>query len=219
MASNPTTYAILISDIDPWPIPTTLKRKLQEVQLQDGIKERNIACSISMSFYHVRSKRFFGSTFVGYEHVFSITDSTHVSFPARNLNEMMYFQSKIQDRNCFAVLELVMTTYDSFNGSVASRYGCGWALLKPFLPTYGTKGNSQLDGIISTGKINVYAGTPKDLLSMKGDGAAVLKQLTNKKVDQPVSIVSYKIWRQDALNEIITSSNIVRIFHFSLTQH
>ena len=66
---NSTAYAILVASIAPWNISNSIKRKLEEIQLSG---ERQIACSLSMSFYHAQSKKFYGSTFVGHEHTFTL---------------------------------------------------------------------------------------------------------------------------------------------------
>ena len=210
-----TAYAMLVSSIEPyWPMPPTLKRKLQEAQLKEGAEETKIACSIAMSFYHTSSKRFYGSTWVGYEHVLPVSNFQNLQFPVRNLNELMYFQSSVDnDPNRLAVIELVTTTFDSFTGSVASRYGCGWALISPFHIVEKNKEETRFT------RITVFEGTPRELLSLKGDGAAILRQLNMKKIEGEPSVISYRIWRLETMSKLFKTSGIVstaKIFEVSI---
>lgn len=194
LAAKPTAYAFLLSSIDHWPIPPSLKKILETAEL-DGMQETRITCSISMSFYHTLSKRFYGSTWVGHEHPFSIKTSTK-RIPIDNLNELTYFQTRINDPNCFIVVELVMAILSPLDGSVSRRYGCGWALVNPFF----------LDLAMSTGKIGLYSGSPRDLLQLKGSGSSIQKELLIKqRAGTTSAMVTYTIWRPTDLGLSLAS--------------
>ena len=79
-----------------------------------------------MSFYHSASKRFFGSTWMGFK------QSPPKKSAVLLVNEVVYWNSSIVDPNCFAVVELVATEVDDSSGVVIGQYGCGWSMLQPF---------------------------------------------------------------------------------------
>lgn len=184
-AETPITYACLLSSISSWPLPSSLTKRWEAEEL-NGMHQRHITCSVSMSFYHTLSKRFFGSTWVGHEHHFSVKSSTK-KLPVDNLNELVYFNSSIRDsKDCFAVVELVVTTLNALDDSVARRYGCGYALIHSFLPVIDQCQNKTT---------HLFAGSPRDLLQLKGNGA-LLDQLAKKAT---ASTLSYALWRPEGL--------------------
>lgn len=206
----PTAYALLLSGVEPWPIPSALKKKMKDEKLQFGMICKKIACSISMTFYHVLSKKFFGSTFVGHEYVVS-TEATNIPISVKNFNEIMYFQSRIRDPNCFAVIELVMSTFDSVSDEVSNRYGCGWTIINPFEFEVDKEHQSNDIGsckLITSGNLCVYRGSPRELVTKKGDGKDVLKHFNSTKMD---TFIPYKLWNFESLNRVVMTWNIVSI--------
>jgi hypothetical protein len=188
----PSTYAVLLSSISSWPLP----KKVQETSKGSPTK---IECSVSISFFHLPSKQFYGSTFLGTEHPFQLNNSFEL--PMSNLNELVYFQTSINDPNCFIVIELVTTTRNPINEDVDKRFGSGWAIIKPFLDERLVQEN---DIVISSGEVKIFQGTPRELLQLKGDTASILKQLEQKN-----SSLSFQIWRPSHIGEIIKTSNVV----------
>jgi len=145
----------------------------------------NVTCSMSMTFYHSKSKRFYGSTWVGHEHPFTIKSSS-TKLVLDNFSELTYFFTRINDPCCFIVIELIMNILSPLDGSVSERLGCGWAVVNPFL-----------GGSMSNGSICLLGGSPRRLIELKGNRAAIL-------IDQlaehgSLSQLSFKIWRLKGL--------------------
>ena len=102
-------------------MPAALTKRLQE---HPG---HSLKYSVSMSFYHSSSKRFFGSTWMGFKQSPPKKGGENLLF-----NEVVYWSSSVVDPNCFSVIELVATEVDNSSGVVMGQYGCGWAMLQPF---------------------------------------------------------------------------------------
>ena len=104
-SADPTMFAISIDSIMPWNVSSNVKRKLEETPC---LGERRITCSVSLSFFHTPSKKFYGSTFIGHQHTFSLKNINEIkSLSLYNLNELVYFQTRVNDPNSVLVCELV----------------------------------------------------------------------------------------------------------------
>jgi len=118
--------------------------------------------SISLTFYHVSSKRFFGSTFIGCEHKYNTkTDNERDSIL---LNELVYFSPKY-DRGDeqLIIVELIATEYNRKSGTKEGVYGCGWTLLR--IPTI--KGAERRKNVIQEYRsVPLNLGSPKIILRM-----------------------------------------------------
>lgn len=185
---HPTVYAFLFSSINPWPIPPSFKKRLQSEEL-DGIQVLNITCSLSMTFYHSKTKRFYGSTYIGHEHHCTIQKSSS-KIVFENFNELTYFFTRINDPNCFIVIELVLNILSPLSGGISGRVGCGWAIINPYVGE-----------LKSTGKICLHEGSPKRLLECKGNHTAIENHLT--KHNKTTSVVSFTIWRSESLSKTL----------------
>ena len=134
-----------------------------------------------MTFFHGRSQRFFGNTWIGSEH--------HVTSLGKcdsfNLNEIVYFRSKIVDPTCYCVIELVATEYWPGKSTPARLYGCGWSLINPFT-------TEVADGITF-----VHHGTPNRLLRIS---QSELESLFNCSPVQ--SSIKYDTSKYEILNKI-----------------
>lgn len=201
-ADEPTTYAMSVESISPWHISNNMKRKLEETQC---LGERKIACSVSMSFFHAASKKFYGCTsFIGHEHVFVLKNSlNHLSI---NLNELVYFQTKVVDPNSVVVCELVASLFDQFGEDVEKKYGCGFAVLTPFSDCEDDSERSQGDPVKS-GSICIYDGSPRDLLDAKEPGS-ISQQLRKQETK---CMMSYKVWHCGEIGAAIKSLRVVSL--------
>lgn len=198
-ADEPTTYAISIDGISPWRISSNIRRKLEETQC---LGERRITCSISMSFFHVTSKKFYGSTFLGHEHTFTLKNLNEINnLSMTNLNELIYFNTRVTDPNAVLVCELVTSLYDQFGGGIEKRFGCGYGVICLFSDFDGEL-NARHDPIKS-GSICIFDGSPRDLLTVKGQGGSI-KQETK-------CMLSYRMWRCDGIGAVINTSAIVSV--------
>lgn len=117
---KPTAFVLNLRSIESWPVPTALRQRL------DQHPNHSLKYSVSMSFYHSVSKRFFGSTWMGYK------QSPPKKSDVLLVNELVYWQSSIADPNCFAIIELVATEVDTNSDVIVGQYGCGWAMMQPF---------------------------------------------------------------------------------------
>ena len=179
-----TSYAFLLSSINPWPMPPSLKKRLQTAEL-NRMHLTKVTCSMSMTFYHPKSKRFYGSTWVGHEHPCTIKSSS-TKLVLDNFSELTYFFTRINDPCCFIVIELIMNILGPLDGSVSERLGCGWAIVNPFL-----------GGSMSNGSICLLGGSPRRLLELKGNRAAILIDQLAK--HGSLSQLSFAIWRLEGL--------------------
>jgi hypothetical protein len=189
MVGDPATYAVCVSNTT-WPLSGSIKKRLEETG------ERRITCSMSMSFYHFTGAKFYGSTFVGHEHAFtlkSVKNDTLIQI--KNFNELVYFQTKVYDSNCFVVIELVVSLYDHYGDVVEKRYGCGFVLISTFF--------SELP---YAGSTHVYEGSPRELLSLRG-GSSIFEQLRKQ---ETILELSYQVWRCENIGEVLKFSNLVR---------
>jgi len=151
-AKKPTAFVLNLRSVESWPIPSALTKRLQEYP------SHSLKYSVAMSFYHSASKRFFGSTWMGFK------QSPPKKSDVLLVNEVVYWNSSIVDPNCFAVLELVATEVDDSSGVVMGQYGCGWSMLQPFGDT-GVKDISLENKLGEEGyqPLKVYSGTPRKL--------------------------------------------------------
>jgi hypothetical protein len=198
---EPKTYAMLIQSISPWHISNSMKRKLEETQC---LGKRQIACSVSMSFFHAGSKKFYGSTFVGHEHIFVLKNGlSEINYLTINLNELVYFHTKVVDPNSVIVCELVASLFDQF-GEGEKRYGCGFAVVSPFSDCCEDDSERSHKNPVKSGSICIYDGSPRDLLDAKEPGG-IFQQLRKQETK---CMMLYKIWR---CSEIGTALNSVRL--------
>ena len=199
---NSTVYALLLSSIIPWN-SNSIKRTLEKMH---HIGERRIKCSISMSFFHTPTKKFYGSTFVGHEHFFVLKNLDQMNnVSMKNLNELVYFHTSVVNPNSVVVCELIVSVFEPMGNGIETRHGCGFAVISPFLDCNDEIGSRG--GLLKSDSICVYEGSPRDLLGIKGQ-VNILKQLSERKTK---SIMSYKSWRCDDIGEVIRTVNIVSL--------
>ena len=139
-----TSYAFHLSSINRWPMPPSLKKRLQIDEL-NRMHLMKVTCSMSMTCFHSKSKQFYGSTWVVHEHPCMIKSSS-TKLVLENFSELTYFFTRINDPCCFIVIELIMNILGPLDGSVSERLGCGWAVVNPFLGGSMSNGNICLLG-------------------------------------------------------------------------
>jgi len=152
-----TVFAINIYSVFPsWPIPKSIQKRLA---YNSDIK---LTISISLSFYHVPSKRFFGSTFVSGEVEYHAKDDSKND--SIFLNELIYFCPKYDRGDMqLIIVELIANEYSRKTGTKQGVYGCGWTLLR--IPT--TKDAERKKNVIQEYRsVPLNLGTPKILLRM-----------------------------------------------------
>jgi len=109
--------------------------------------------------------------------------SSSTKLVLENFSELTYFFTRINDPCCFIVIELIMNILGplALDGSVSERLGCGWAVVNPFL-----------GGSMSNGNICLLGGSPRHLLELKGNRAAILIDQLAK--HGSLSQLSFTIW-------------------------
>ena len=195
---HPTTFAISIDRIIPWNT-SNIRRKLEELHYLGEIR---VAFSVSLSLFHTESKQFYGSTFVGHDHVVTLKNLKEFdTLSMNNLNELVYFQTRVIDPNSVVVCELVASLFDQFGEGIERRYGCGFAIINPFCVDEDASITENLkQRPIKSGITFVYDGSPRDLLGLKEPSGA-LEQLRTSKRDTK-SAVSYKIWQCNGITTV-----------------
>ena len=88
-----TSYAFHLSSINRWPMPPSLKKRLQIDEL-NRMHLMKVTCSMSMTCFHSKSKQFYGSTWVVHEHPCMIKSSS-TKLVLENFSELTYFFTRI----------------------------------------------------------------------------------------------------------------------------
>ena len=94
----------------------------------------SLELSLSLSFFHRKSRRFFGSTWLGPRRLPDDGEGGGADFDVA-YKSMLYWYSHVDDQECLAIVELVATQLDtSMKGDpvTVAQYGCGWTYLRPF---------------------------------------------------------------------------------------
>ena len=179
--NNQTLFAVNIYSVFPyWPIPKAIQKRMSYNQ------DIRLTFSISLTFYHVPSKRFFGSTYIGYE-------NEHIPKPDREsdcflLNELVYFSPKY-DRgdDQLLVVELIATEYNRKTETKEGIYGCGWTLVR--IPTI--KDAERRKSVIQEYRsVPLNLGSPKILLRMTSNE---VRDIYDSSVSSGFQ-VQYELW-------------------------
>jgi len=119
--STPTPFALNLWRVDGWKVPA----KLHERVMAAG---HSLELSLSLSFFHRKSRRFFGSTWLGPRRLPDDGEGGGADFDVA-YKSMLYWYSHVDDQECLAIVELVATQLDtSMKGDpvTVAQYGCGW---------------------------------------------------------------------------------------------
>jgi hypothetical protein len=109
--------ALCFEKLQGWTVPIHL---LQDMDINDY----EITIQLSLTLFHLRSKAYFGSTWMGA--AISLCDSgkdvlpdvIDISYP-----EIVYLISRITDPSCVAVVEIVITKTDKVKKILMSQFG------------------------------------------------------------------------------------------------
>lgn len=117
MASRQSSVCLCLEKLEGWSIP---------LQLLEAVDrgECSLAVQISLSLFHLASRTFFGTTWMGAPTALSGDDGDHIpDILDVNYNEIVYFVSRIFDPACVGVLEIVVSKRDKDQNLVMSQHG------------------------------------------------------------------------------------------------
>ena len=150
-------YALVLERVSNWRVPEALRSRVAS-------SGHSLRLSLSLSLFHLRSRTFFGSTWMGPRvHTLGAEAAAEGAAPSVAVGEVVYLVSCIEDPSCLLVLELVATEYDDVGDRSIEQYGCGWSFLRPFDPARLSRGLS--------GSLELLAGTPRLLLNLSPSAA------------------------------------------------
>jgi hypothetical protein len=116
-SSKPRGLTLSFEKISGWSIPVDL--------LQDfDAGKYDISVQLCLSMFHLESKTFFGSTWMGTSIFIAESDKTIISdIIDINYNEIIYLITKLNDPTCVAVVEIVVSRISKDSEIIISQHG------------------------------------------------------------------------------------------------
>jgi hypothetical protein len=117
MSQRSRGLALCFEKLQGWTVPVHL---LQDMDLHDY----DITLQLSLSLFHLRSRTFFGSSWMGSP--VSLSDSGKDVLPDVldiNYLEIIYMFSRITDPSCVAAVEIVVSKTDKYKKILLHQYG------------------------------------------------------------------------------------------------
>lgn len=141
-----------------WSPPTSL---LDAVDSGDY----EISVQLSFSLFHLNSKSFFGTTWMGTPISLGDGKKSLPDIIDFDYNEIIYMMSRITDPTCVGVVEIVASKIDIHKNLSVAQYGCGWTMLNMFSSLEVTPGDVSdgYENVLST-SCTFLTGSPRDLL-------------------------------------------------------
>jgi hypothetical protein len=118
--------ALCFEKLQGWTVPVHL---LQDMDLRNY----DITLQLTLSLFHLRSRTFFGSSWMGSP--VSLSDSGRDVLPDVidiNYLEIIYMFSRLTDPSCVAVVEIVVSKTDKYKKILLNQYG--FVTLLPHIP-------------------------------------------------------------------------------------
>ena len=118
-SSKPRGLALCFEKVQGWAIPNQLLEDMD-------VKGYEVSVQLSLSMFHTLSGTFFGSTWMGAS--IPLLGSERDSLAAAavvdfDYNDLLYMISRLQDKTCVAVIEIVASTIDKKNDVLVSQHG------------------------------------------------------------------------------------------------
>lgn len=116
MGEERRAYALCFEKVANWRLPDSVLKAF-------GKGDYEITLQLTLSFYHLNSASFFGSTWMGPPISLGNSDRllpTSVDF---EYADVVYLISRITDPTCVAVIEIVASKYDAGRNLVAMQFG------------------------------------------------------------------------------------------------
>ena len=100
-----------------WTIPNQLLEDMD-------VKGYQVSVQLSLSMFHTQSCSFFGSTWMGAPIQLGEADKDSLADVVDfNYNDLLYMISRLQDKTCVAVIEIVASTVDKKSDVLVSQHG------------------------------------------------------------------------------------------------
>ena len=163
-------FAITFEKITGFSIPSTFIGHAFSIQL-------------SFSFFHIKSQSFFGSTWLSFPvDIPADSPGDAVSIVDIDINDIIYFVSRLTDPACVGVVEIVASLQSSAGKVPAGQYGCGWTMLNCFSSTSSSLSDiADGEESIITTSFSLFTGSPRDLI-MYSDLSTLSKELAKNEL-------------------------------------
>lgn len=125
MSEERRAYALCFEKVTNWHLPETILKAF-------GEGDYEITLQLSLSFYHLNSASFFGSTWMGPAISLGSSDRKLPAALDFDYADIVYFLSRISDPSCVAVIEIVVSKFDNQRNLVTKQFGCGWTMINVF---------------------------------------------------------------------------------------
>lgn len=119
LSSKPRGLALCFEKVQGWTIPNQLLEDMD-------IKGYEVSVQLSLSMFHTLSRTFFGSTWMGAPIPLLESDrdtESHATVVDFDYNELLYMISRLEDKTCVAVIEIVASTIDKKSDVLISQHG------------------------------------------------------------------------------------------------
>lgn len=116
MTEDRRAYALCFEKITNWHLPDSVLKAF-------GKGDYEITVQLSLSFYHLNSASFFGSTWMGPAISLGGSDRKLPTTIDFEYSDIVYLISRISDPTCVAVIEIVASKYDNVRDLVAMQFG------------------------------------------------------------------------------------------------
>lgn len=119
VSTKPRGLALCFEKVQGWTIPNQLLEDMD-------VKRYEVSVQLSLSMFHTLSGTFFGSTWMGAS--IPLLGSERDSLAAAavvdfDYNDLLYMISRLQDKTCVAVIEIVASTIDKQDDVLVSQHG------------------------------------------------------------------------------------------------
>jgi hypothetical protein len=117
MSSKPRGLALVFEKVQGWTIPNQLLEDME-------VKGYQVSVQLSLSMFHTLSRTFFGSTWMGVPIQLAEADKDDLARVVDfDYNDLLYMISRLQDKTCVAVIEIVASTIDTKSEVLVSQHG------------------------------------------------------------------------------------------------
>jgi hypothetical protein len=117
VATKPRGLALCFEKMQGWTIPNQLLDDMD-------VKGYQVSVQLSLSMFHTISRTFFGSTWMGAPIPLMESDRDNLAAVVDfEYSDLVYMISRLQDKTCVAVIEIVASTIDKKNEVLVSQHG------------------------------------------------------------------------------------------------
>lgn len=115
--TKPRGLALCFEKVHGWTIPNHMLEDMD-------VKGYQVSVQLSLSMFHTASRSFFGSTWMGTPIQLNESDRDNLAAVVDfNYTDLLYMISRLQDKTCVAVIEIVASTIDTRSEVLVSQHG------------------------------------------------------------------------------------------------